>query len=344
MEEHGHYTYENETAADARSYACEWEDTPQGNRVTGVIGAMLGAMIGAIPWFIASTFTSNFIGWLGFLTGIAACYGYRLFRGRRSTRFAMTVIVISSILVLFAAEIASWMYVLCSDPDWQKDAALIGIPVARLAWESIRMPDNWHIMAPNMLIGMTIGLLGVVSARRRVLAYTDPDRAVRTAYTTAASQTAQANEAAGFAVPQSFTVEERKGVKITLRITGAMFILVSLVLLIGSVMESAAVGLDGESAAVLAVSFLVLLCAGICLPFLARRKMEVEGSVILCRPAFGRARTFQISEIAGMRSRFNNRQLIGRDGAVLARFEDNQKNGAILLQYLSEHGVGLLAE
>jgi len=62
MEEHGHYTYENETAADARSYACEWEDTPQGNRVTGVIGAMLGAMIGAIPWFIASTFTSNFIG------------------------------------------------------------------------------------------------------------------------------------------------------------------------------------------------------------------------------------------------------------------------------------------
>ena len=111
MEEHGHYTYENETAADARSYACEWEDTPQGNRVTGVIGAMLGAMIGAIPWFIASTFTSNFIGWLGFLTGIAACYGYRLFRGRRSTRFAMTVIVISSILVLFAAEIASWMYV-----------------------------------------------------------------------------------------------------------------------------------------------------------------------------------------------------------------------------------------
>ena len=202
MEEHGHYTYENETAADARSYACEWEDTPQGNRVTGVIGAMLGAMIGAIPWFIASTFTSNFIGWLGFLTGIAACYGYRLFRGRRSTRFAMTVIVISSILVLFAAEIASWMYVLCSDPDWQKDAALIGIPVARLAWESIRMPDNWHIMAPNMLIGMTIGLLGVVSARRRVLAYTDPDRAVRTAYTTAASQTAQANEAAGFAVPQ----------------------------------------------------------------------------------------------------------------------------------------------
>lgn len=214
MEEHGHYTYENETAADARSYACEWEDTPQGNRVTGVIGAMLGAMIGAIPWFIASTFTSNFIGWLGFLTGIAACYGYQLFRGRRSTRFAMTVIVISSILVLFAAEIASWMYVLCSDPDWQKDAALIGIPVARLAWESIRMPDNWHIMAPNMLIGMTIGLLGVVSARRRVLAYTDPDRAVRTAYTTAASQTAQANEAAGFAVPQSFTVEERKGVKI----------------------------------------------------------------------------------------------------------------------------------
>lgn len=109
-------------------------------------------------------------------------------------------------------------------------------------------------------------------------------------------------------------------------------------------MESAAVGLDGESAAVIAGSFLVLLCAGICLPLLARREMEVEGSIIRCRPAFGRTRTFQISEVAGMRSRFNGRQLIGRDGAVLARFEDNQKNGAIFLQYLSEHGVGLLAE
>ena len=344
MEEQGRYKYENETAADAKSYACEWEDTPQGSKVTGILGALLGAMIGAIPWFVASTFTSYFIGWLGFLTGVAACYGYQMFRGRRSTWFAMAVIVISSLLVLFASEIVSWMYVLCADPDWQKDAALIGIPVARLAWESIRMPDNWHIMAPNMLVGMTIGLLGIVSARKRVLAYTDPDRAGCTAYTTAAAQTAQANEAAGFAVPQCFTVEERKGVKATLRIIGAVFLLISLVLLIGSVIESAAGGLDGESAAVIAGSFLVLLGAGICLPLLARREMEVEGSVIRYRPAFGRTRTFQISEVAGMRSRFNDRQLIGRNGAVLARFEDNQKNSAILLQYLSEHGIGLLVE
>ena len=45
-----------------------------------------------------------------------------------------------------------------------------------------------------------------------------------------------------------------------------------------------------------------------------------------------------------MRISANGRRLIGREGQVLARFEDNQENSVLLLQYLSQHGVGLLAK
>lgn len=77
------------------------------------------------------------------------------------------------------------MYVLCSDPEWQADAAWYGIPVAQLAWESILMPENWGIMAPSMLMGMVIGVLGVVCVKQKVLAYTDPERAAQMAAHTA---------------------------------------------------------------------------------------------------------------------------------------------------------------
>ncbi len=58
-------------------------------------------------------------------------------------------------------------------------------------------------MAPSMLMGMVIGVLGVVWVKQKVLAYTEPG--ARGADGRAHRQTAQANAAAGFAVPQSFS-------------------------------------------------------------------------------------------------------------------------------------------
>lgn len=50
----------------------------QGSALMGILGALAGALVGAIPWFLASTFASFFVGWLGFLVGVAACCGYKL--------------------------------------------------------------------------------------------------------------------------------------------------------------------------------------------------------------------------------------------------------------------------
>lgn len=66
------------------------------------------------------------------------------------------------------------------------------------------------------------------------------------------------------------------------------------------------------------------------------------GDVLSYLPTFGGARTFRCGELAGMRLKGNGRELVGRDGKTLARFEDNQQGAALLLQYLRKHGVGLL--
>lgn len=320
----------------------------QGGALMGILGALAGALVGSIPWFLASTFASFFVGWLGFLVGVAACYGYKLLGGKKSTRFAMVTVIACSIFALFAAEIASWMFVLCSDPDWQADAAWYGISVARLAWESIWMPDNWGIILPNMLMGMVIGLLGVFSARQKIIAYTEPERAEQFArsFEPAASQAAQANQSAGFAVPASFTVTDKKWVKVLVRVIGVFCILCFGLMLVGIVGDAVDNPQDwtAAEAVIFPVISLGLMALGIVIFAQARRKLVVEGGTLSYLPAFGGARTFSVSDIAGMRIRTNGRCLIGRDGAVLARFEDNQENSVLLLQYLSQHGVSLLAK
>ena len=209
--ENGRFDPADFIPADAQPKAavsCELEEPPRGSALTGILGALFGALVGVVPWFLASTFADFFVGWLGFLVGVAACWGYRLFKGRRSTRFAMATVIVCSLLALFAAEIASWMYVLCSDPEWQADAAWYGIPVAQLAWESILMPENWGIMAPSMLMGMVIGVLGVVCVKQKVLAYTDPERAAQMAAHTA--QNGLASSAAQTAIPSRFLPSMRQ--------------------------------------------------------------------------------------------------------------------------------------
>ena len=208
-------------------------------------------------------------------------------------------------------------------------------------------------MAPSMLMGMVIGVLGVVCVKQKVLAYTDPERAAQMAAHTAqnglassAAQTAQANAAAGFAVPQSFTVRDKKWVRVTVRIVGvliAVFFTALLAGVIGSSIDEPEAWSLAETVGFSAFA-LVFAVFGVFLIFLVRRRLVVEGGVFSYLPTFGRSRAFRLADIAGMTIGTNGRRLVGQDGRTLARFEDNQENSAILLQYLSEHGVGLLVK
>lgn len=344
MSENRAFDPEDFIPADAAPAAADaGEELPRGSVPGGIAGAMLGALVGVIPWFLASTYTSFFIGWLGFLVGVAACCGYKLLRGRRSTRFATVTVIVCSMLAIFLAEVASWMVVLCSDPEWQADAAWYGISVAQLAWESILMPENWGVMAPSMLMGMFIGILGVVSVRPKVLAYTDPGRAAQPALSFAA-QAADANAAAGISLPARFTVRDSKGVRILLRLCGAVCVLLFTLMFIGVLADSAEAPENwtpGETVG-FALFAAVMVALGVFLVMHARRRIEVDGDVLSYLPTFGGARTFRCGDIAGMRLKGSGRVLVGRGGETLARFEDNQHGSALLLQYLGGRGVGLI--
>ena len=327
---------------------CEAEKPPRGNALLGILGALLGALIGAVPWFLASTFANIFVGWLGFFVGVAACYGYRLCKGRRSTRFAKVTVIASSIFALFASEIASWMFTLCTDLEWQADAAQYGIPVAKLAWDSLMMPENWNIIGPNMVMSMFIGVIGVVCVERKVLAYTDPERLtqIEASYALSAEQAAQTNETSGAAQTRCFTVRERKWKRVMMRFSGGVFFCFCCVFLF-AICDS--VLTDQEDWTLfevfyLLIFFFVLLALGVFVFCAARRKLVVEDGMLCYLPTFGKARIFGTSDIAGMVIGSNGRKLIGHDGKTLARYEDSMENSLLLLQHLRNSGVGWLKE
>lgn len=320
------------------------EPEEKGSAVLGILGALLGAIVGTIPWFLASTFADFFIGWLGFLTAVASAWGYRKLHGRRSLTFATVTVILCSMLTLFGAEIASWMYVLCTDPEWQADAAYFGVSVARLAWESILMPENWGVILPSLGVGMLIGLLGVLSVRPSVKQYVTGQGAAAIPAQPGWGSAVQAEiPAAEGPLPTAVTVRDKKWVRVLLRVIGIVdlvfFAGLELLMVIGTLAEPE----SGDGGTLAAVTVVFLLCAalGVFLVCNARRKLVVEGSTLSYLPTFGAARTFSFSDVAGMKISANGRRLLGRDGKVLARFEDNQEGSTVLLQILRSRGIGL---
>ena len=320
------------------------EPEEKGSAVLGILGALLGAIVGTIPWFLASTFADFFIGWLGFLTAVASAWGYRKLHGRRSLTFATVTVILCSMLTLFGAEIASWMYVLCTDPEWQADAAYFGVSVARLAWESILMPENWGVILPSLGVGMLIGLLGVLSVRPSVKQYVTGQGAAAIPAQPGWGSALQAEiPAAEGPLPTAVTVRDKKWVRVLLRVIGIVdlvfFAGLELLMVIGTLAEPESS--DGGTLAAVTVVFLLCAALGVFLVCNARRKLVVEGSTLSYLPTFGAARTFSFSDVAGMKISANGRRLLGRDGKVLARFEDNQEGSTVLLQILRSRGIGL---
>lgn len=313
--------------------------------LTGLAGALLGALAGAIPWFLVSTFTAFFVGWLGFLVGWAASWGYQKLRGAKKRGYAAAVVLLSSILAILAAEVGSWMFVLCTDPEWQESAAYFRISVARLAWESLWMPENLPRVLPGMAVGLLIGGLGILSARQKLLAYIDPERAAQTAQRVrtaapqmAAQRTASASQGTGMPLPREFTLHLRPSAHkvgyVCVGLAGVFFLL----------FLGIAVGFDTwDALPVGCVLSLILLAEGLLIVRLnGRYCLKVEGERLRFVPRIGNPRTFTVQEIGWVKvSNSMTRTLYGQDGQVLAKLNANLENMILLNQYFNEHQVPL---
>ena len=306
----------------------------------GLIGALLGALVGAVPWFLVSTFTNFYVGWLGFLVGWAAAFGYQKLKGRKSFCLAIAVVVICSLLALVAAEYGSWMFVLCNDPEWQEDAAWYGISVVQLAFESLLLPENFKVILPGLAIGLLIGGLGIFSAGKYVRQYTDPEMAAEIAQRI---QTAQAVrlpltgfQSTGLELPRQFTVSFGTGRKVLLIILAVVeLLLITFMLMIGGILG------PWEDAETFSVMLFLCLFVGAVVVFAfiqMRKRIDVDGDRLSVR-----GREFWARDIAGVSmSQFNGAiKLYDHDNRVLAQFNNNMKNAPLMIQWLREHNIPL---
>lgn len=131
--------------------------------ITGLLGALLGAVAGVLPWFIASRFLNFQFGWLAFLVSTGAFFGYRWFRGAHNTSYAMTVIVLFSLMAMFLSNLleCGLDYVAVNPETSLLQAMLLYL-----------MGGNIQLVLSNMLFGVLFAALGLVAIRGRVLAYT----------------------------------------------------------------------------------------------------------------------------------------------------------------------------
>ena len=320
----------------------------RGSVLLGILGALLGALVGAIPWFLVSTFTNFYVGWLGFLVGWAAAFGYQKLKGRKSFGLAIAAVVISSLLALVAAEYGKWMYLLCTDPDWQADAAYLGIPVALLAFESLLLPENFKVILPNLAVGLVIGALGIFSAGKYVRQYTDPEMAAEIAQRLQA-QLAQRGQmthnplnplsgfqSTGLELPRQFSVGMGKGRKTAIAVLAVvMFLLLAFLFAVTGVLAA-----EGESESFvlilgLAAAMTVVMAFAV---INGRKHIDVDGDYLIVK-----GQTFGARDIANVSmSQFSGAiKLHGHDGRVLAKFNNAMNNSPLMMQWLREHNIPL---
>ena len=309
----------------------------KGSVLLGVVGALLGALVGAVPWFLVSTFTSFYVGWLGFLAGWAAAFGYQKLRGRRSFGLAMATVVVCSLLALVVAEYGSWMLRLCTDPEWQADADYLGVPVARLAFESLLLPENFKVILPGLAIGLLIGGLGILSAGKYVRQYTDPGMAAEIAQRVQMIRNPLSSfQSTGLALPRQFTVGMGKGRKTAVTVLAVVvFVLVGALLVLAG-----ALAMDGDTET-LAVGLVlaVVLCAAMVFALVKMKQhIDVDGDYLIVKgQAFG---AWDIANVS--MSQLNGAvKLYGRDGSVLAKFNGTMDNAPLMMQWLKEHNIPL---
>ena len=142
-----------------------------GNMGTGVLGAAVGGVIGAIPWAIVGYF-GWFVGWLGFLIGIAAKKGYEIGKGRETKAKGITIIVVV-ICAVILAELAGIIVSLTA--AYMEYGAPLGDAIVGSFLILPEVVADSEVL-PSVLFDIGLGLvfafLGVFSTLRQIFAET----------------------------------------------------------------------------------------------------------------------------------------------------------------------------
>lgn len=141
----------------------EKDREPFSSYIGGFFGALLGAIAGVLPWVLVTNLVHIQFGYLGFLISIASFYGYCYLRGAHSTSYAVAVIAIFSIAVMFLPDgISNVLFYMQAYPDWSFGQAL----------SASFSPQALVNMLPGMGFGLVTNIIGLTAIRGRVLSYT----------------------------------------------------------------------------------------------------------------------------------------------------------------------------
>lgn len=304
----------------------------------GLLGAILGAVVGVVPWFILSTFVGFYVGWLGFLVGWVSLFGYKLLRGAKSTGYATAVIFVFSVLAIIFADFFSNMYNLFQDKEFAAAVEFYGISKFEITWLVITDPENLSTVLVNLVLGLVIGVLGLVSTLKQIRAYAAPQTVIQEDAADALPQTGPIDTAmSGFQLPHSFSVTAKKSAFVIGIICTALFGAMTLLCVFVGVDEG-----DNEMYFI-AVFFLCLTLLGVFLIMSAKlRKLEVAGESLVYTNWCGKRSEFSSREIAYItRPTIESLVMFGRDGKKILKIEKSMTNFPLMLQYLYERNVEL---
>ncbi|MDO4567831.1 MAG: hypothetical protein Q4B99_02605 [Clostridia bacterium] len=141
-----------------------------GSILTGALGATLGALIGAIPWAIAYYF-GIFVGWLGFLIGIAAKKGYEICKGRETRAKGIVMIVVLLLVVVFveyATIICTSAIYILNDPSFAGTGLTFGDVFTAVNYTLATDSAALLSCLGDVLLGWLFAGLGVLSTLRDV--------------------------------------------------------------------------------------------------------------------------------------------------------------------------------
>ena len=67
--------------------------------LTGILGAILGGVIAAIPWVLTYVYGNMMLSLLALIIGAGEFYGYKLCKGKMTTKLPIIIMVIAIIIV-----------------------------------------------------------------------------------------------------------------------------------------------------------------------------------------------------------------------------------------------------